>query len=439
MSPPLIPNTPPGVAPVFELGIGDRYDAASNAGRWGAARWSTAGADNEWGGNEPLWADIACEVLDAATFTGRDGSIEQFQVGTATLVVRNRDGWADYKPPTTADNVLNVRPGRQIRVGVSIAGAAPQWLWRGTIDTTEPGYIPGEGDTVTLGCVDAKGDAGRAEIPRTLVPVGAGETGSRRIGRILDNAGWPRARRAIDVDDIDLLETELGRQAAEELDATADSCSAAIYGDLAGRVAYRRKSWMAWPSGAPVDATIGNVAAGDICPSGWEVRYGRDDLTTVVVVGRPGQTPLVRTNSEGFAMHGFEPWRRQDLTPVDNFELSRIATRVLNTRSHKTMPRIASVTLHASTGAGEVAQLLATASPFKPSRYRVRHRSNGRTVFDRTMHVVGVRHTISPRDGWTARIALDDAIPFRTVASPARWSDANSRWSTDDQWANIAD
>jgi hypothetical protein len=51
MSTPYIPDTPPGVQLVVELGVGDRYDAEAIAAQWGIARWSTAGVENEWGGH----------------------------------------------------------------------------------------------------------------------------------------------------------------------------------------------------------------------------------------------------------------------------------------------------------------------------------------------------------------------------------------------------
>jgi hypothetical protein len=437
MSPPIIANTPPGVAPLIQVGIGDRYDASAIAGLWDTARWSTPGNENEWSGTEPLWNDITCEVLDVGTFIGRDGSADVFDVGTATVTVRNLDGWADYKPPPPgADNLLTIRPGRQCRVGVAfLADGVPHWLWRGVIDTTTPGYQPGEGDVVTFGCIDAKGDAGRAKMPRALTPVGAGEPAYYRISRTLDNIKWPKWRRALDVDDVQLHPTEFGTSAAAELDRTAESASGHVYGDLNGRVCFRRKDWMFWNNTAPVQATIGNVEAGDICPSGWEVRFGRDDITTRAIVGRTDETPLVVDDAEAVGLYGVEPFERSDLLPISNEEMSRIATRVLSARSPDVMPRIASVTLNASTGSGEVAQLLASCSAFTPSRLRCRHRAaDGRLVFDRTMLVVGIRHTISPAAGWTARITLDDALPYQQ-GNPARWSDPASLWSTDDEWA----
>ena len=69
------------------------------------------------------------------------------------------------------------------------------------------------------------------------------------------------------------------------------------------------------------------------------------------------------------------------------------------------------MTLDAKAARGDVAtmELMATCLPERPSRYlcRLRH-EDGRTIFDRNMHVVGTRYHLS-RDEWTVRAALDDA------------------------------
>ena len=59
-----------------------------------------------------------------------------------------------------------------------------------------------------------------------------------------------------------------------------------MYGDIEGRVAYRRRDWQLFTVGTPPDGTIGNVAPGDVCPTRWERPFDRADIATRVIVGR---------------------------------------------------------------------------------------------------------------------------------------------------------
>ena len=88
------------------------------------------------------------------------------------------------------------------------------------------------------------------------------------------------------------------------------------------------------------------------------------------------------------------------------------------------MPNVAAVTIDAATSVA-ARDLAATVDPTIPSRYRGYLREGGRVVFDRQFFAVGVSHRIDP-EGWTCRIALDDAGPFATVGN--RWDDA--AWDT---------
>ena len=50
-------------------------------------------------GEEPYWVDVTCYGVEIETFTGHDRATDQWEVGTATIVLDNNTGWADY-PPT---------------------------------------------------------------------------------------------------------------------------------------------------------------------------------------------------------------------------------------------------------------------------------------------------------------------------------------------------
>ena len=81
---------------------------------------------------------------------------------------------------------------------MSIDGGDPQVLWRGFVDQANPGFDAEVGDIVTLECIDAKGEAGRADIPAVDPPVGAGETIQARLNRICAGADWPTYWRHFD-------------------------------------------------------------------------------------------------------------------------------------------------------------------------------------------------------------------------------------------------
>lgn len=496
------------VTPFVEMGVGSIYTDSSTA-QWDVTEWDEPG--EHWASDQSYWYDVTCHVREVSTFAGRERAIDQFEIGTATIVMDNTSGWADY-PITmgdleTIETLLVVRPGRAIRVGV-IAFGTRYVLWGGFIDAANPTYEAGTAAMMTLECIDAKGDAGRTEIQSLAAPVGAGETVTQRITRILNMAGWPAYRRDIDSAGIALRANEMGGQAVDLLDQAADSAGGTVYGDLGTdtsdpRVAFRSRDWPNYDMDAVPIGTIGNygytgipahfisveipedpvgsglydpattlpvedpivdglyvtshpdVAAnedphgsmlltltgeyvpyvpGNTCPSSWELSFGRQDITTQTLLGRPDEperiypTPAqlaVSDNgfAQGLAMFGVETLTRNDLDTNADADLDWMAERILTTRSWKFMPRISAVTVTAKAGQPETIHTLAKASPFSPSRFRCQHRIDNRTIFNRLMMVVGVEHSITP-EMWTARIALDDAEPFLVAgAQPARWDE----------------
>ena len=95
----------------------------------------------------------------------------------------------DYPSTVTvpATSTRCSRCGRAVTcASVSPSTAAdPQWLWRGVLDGMEPGYDAEQGDICTFTCIDAKGDGGRPQLAAVTTAVGAGETASARVTRIL--------------------------------------------------------------------------------------------------------------------------------------------------------------------------------------------------------------------------------------------------------------
>lgn len=266
MSAPTI-DTLPGVRPFVEVGVGASYTDDTTWGQWDVDHWDDD-TESHWAGDQPLWLDITCHVLDVSTIAGRDRAVDKWEVGTATITCENVDGWADF-PHSIADllegdTLLSVRPGRSIRVGVQPYGQPAVTLWAGYIDAANPTYEAGTGDVMTFECVDAKGDAGRVDLAKLAAAAGASETVTARITRILNAGGWPTYRRRLDASGVALRATTLGGKTIDLLDRAAESAGGQVLGDLGGdtrdpAVAFHGRDWMNYPSSTVFDGTIANT------------------------------------------------------------------------------------------------------------------------------------------------------------------------------------
>lgn len=411
--------TVPGASPFVEVGVGDSRVTGS-ASQWDVARWDNAGA--RWNGDEPSWLDVSCHVVGVEDRRGRNRTTEHWEVGTATFTVANGDGWADLLAGAKPPGVLDVRPGRQIRWGMVLDGGPRRVLWRGVIDDQAAIYdgMLAVSDVATINAVDTLGDAGRTELVPLAAPVGAAETVTARLGRILDAVQFPPSRRLLDVDYTPLVATDLGGPAVDLLTVSADSSGGAVFADTAGRLVYRRRDWQVYLPTAPVDAVVGNVT-GAVCPTSYDVEMARADLTTRAIAGPAGGVPVVLEDVAAQTVYGIETGPpRTDLVTTDAGTLTAIARRLISARGAATMPRLAAVTFDAATTPA-ARDLVAAVDPTKPSRWRCVLVRDGRTVFDRVMYAVAVEHTWDAHR-WQCRVTLDDAAPYAAVGG--RWDQA---------------
>jgi hypothetical protein len=405
--------------PFLELGVGDSR-VPGNAAQWDVAKWDQPGSI--WSGVEPTWQDVTCEAFEVRIVLGRERTTDRFDVGTMSVTAANVSGWADLHPPDPDDlNTLMLRPGRQIRFGVDHQTLGRVVLFRGFVDVVDPVYEP-RSNVVRLQCVDAAGEVGRVKLSSD-VEEGDGQTVAQRIWRIFEAAFWPQPLRAIDATTTPLLPVVLDGQVLDLLGQAADSAGGAVFGDTQAVVTYKAQDWQTFPSSRPVDATIGNVAPGDVCPVRWERPFARADMANRVIVANVADPPtkVEVSDQDSWALYGIEPFERSDLSTRDVGDLATLANRYLKTRGPDTIPRIRTVALDARTG-DDVVDLLAAASPYRPSRYRCRLALERGVVFDQDHYCTGLGYVVTP-DSWTADLNLDIADPFAAVSAP-RWEPA---------------
>lgn len=409
--------------PFLELGLGDSR-VPGNAARWDVQRWDQP--DALWSGVEPDWQDVTCQGYQVDIAAGRERTTDRFEVGTMTVVAANVTGWADLEPPDPDDiNTLQLRPGRAVRFGVEHVTLGRVVLWHGFIDVVDPIYEPSAAaNTVRLQCVDALGEVGRQHLT-AADPTGADESVTARVGRILDAAQWPPSKRQLDATGTALLPAKLDGQAADLLSRAADSNGGAIFGDTDGDLVYRANGWQVYPSTRPVDATIGNVEAGDVCPVQWQRPFARADIATRVILQNqrePDPDVVLRDAEQWWALYGIETFERTDLDTRDVADLDQLATLYLRTRGADQAPRVRSVSLDASTG-DDVVDLLTSSSCYVPRRYRCRLELRRGLIFDAEHFCTGVAHSIGP-DSWTSDLNLDPAAVYAATSAP-RWEPAS--------------
>lgn len=329
---------------------------------------------------------------------------------------------------------LRLRPGRAIRVGVAHVTLGTRWLFRGFIDEILPVDTPEDWSTVTLKCIDALGEAGRAKIVSDT-ETGADEQARTRFARILNEIQWPATKRSISTSAIrELYAAELDGQVVDLLRQTADSEGGACYADVEGRILLQHHDWLLRSAADPVDATIGNVGVGDVCPGRWERSFARGDITTRVIVEADSPDDIERPSAivtddpQAQVLYGIEPYEKDDLWTRDANDRAQIAYRILASRSATlSMPRIKGVSIQLSDGSPDNAiDLLTRLSVHTPSRYRGRLQTDRGLVFDTRFFAVGVTHDLSAEE-WTADISLDRAYPYERL-DPVDYVWDTGRW-----------
>lgn len=136
------------VRPIMEVGIGSSVvDEA--AALWDVALWDDINA--RWNGDEPLWRDVACDVIDAHLELGRGRITDTFPVARADITVDNNSGWADPSIDFEQDSTVGHfsfpgTAGNYISTDVSnfILGPEICVLFRFRTSDWPPPYLTGE-------------------------------------------------------------------------------------------------------------------------------------------------------------------------------------------------------------------------------------------------------------------------------------------------------
>lgn len=132
------------------------------------------------------WTDVTEYVSSLGTRRGRDDELQQFQTGTASVTLDNRDGRFD-PANTSSPYAPYVAPMRPIRIKANVpAGgsyaAATYVLFTGYIEAWNPTWPSTWAETVQIDCVDGFG-------VYSVVATSASYSASSAYDRVLDLVG----------------------------------------------------------------------------------------------------------------------------------------------------------------------------------------------------------------------------------------------------------
>jgi hypothetical protein len=352
-----------------------------------------------------LVVDVSNLLDSIQTNRGRNISSEQFQTGTASIRLLDRNG--NFNPQNPASPYYTyLNPMRKMTITSTYLGVTYS-IFAGYItgyNTSTPKF---DGDIVytTITAVDGFRLFQNAQFFGVTGAV-AGETTGTRIGKILNTIGWPTALRDIDTGLTTVqADPATQRTALQALQTVATTEYGAIYMDTTGRCTFQdRNLTVSSVAGTPVVFKDDGTAIGY-----FDVKWVFDDtqvynLATVSRTGGSVQTAQDATSIAKFFTHSYNQsglLMQTDATALD-YAQAFVASR------KDTSSRVDELTLDLQQDnytAGTVAAL--SLDFFSPISVTTTQPNN--TTLSKTVQVFNVSHSITP-NSWKTRFGTAEPI-----------------------------
>jgi hypothetical protein len=350
--------------------------------------------------------DVSNKVDSIKTNRGRSANADNFQTGSMSLRIIDQNG--DFNPMNPASPYYNLlTPMRKVVISASY-GATTYPIFSGYItsyETTTPRDV-GEVVYTTIQAVDGFRLASNAQIS-TVASATAGQTSGTRIGKILDQIGWPSQQRDIDVG-LTTVQADPGnaRTALAALQTIESTEYGALYMDALGNFTFQdRELTSSSVAGTPV------VFNDDGTGISYNNALWRLDDTLVfnkATVSRVGGTLQVAFNQASIDKYFLHSYNEQNLMMQTDAEALNNALAYVASRQ-ETSIRCDAVTLDLYTDnydAGITAAL--DLDYFDP--VTVTTTQPGSSTLTKTLQVFGISHDIRPSSWKTTLTTLEPII-----------------------------
>jgi hypothetical protein len=350
--------------------------------------------------------DVSNQVDSIRTNRGRTALSDIFQTGTMSLRIIDQNG--DFNPMNTASPYYNLlNPMRKVTITASYDGNTYP-IFAGYItsyDTTTPRDV-GEVVYTTIQAVDGFRLFQNAQIT-TVASATAGQTTGTRIGKILDQIGWPVGMRDIDAGqttvqaDPGTLRTSLG---AMQLVTSTEYGS--FYMDALGNAVFQDRA-----------LTSSSVAGTPVIfnDNGTGISYNNalwklDDtlIFNKATITRTGGTPQVASNQTSIDKYFLHSYQEQNLLMETDAEALNNALAFVASRQ-ETSIRCDAITLDLYTDNYDAGILAALDLDFFDP-VTITTTQPGSSSLTKTLQVFGVSHDIKPTNWKTTFTTLEPII-----------------------------
>jgi hypothetical protein len=350
--------------------------------------------------------DVSNQVDSIRTNRGRTALSDIFQTGTMSLRIIDQNG--DFNPMNTASPYYNLlNPMRKVTITATY-GATTYPIFAGYItsyDTTTPRDV-GEVVYTTIQAVDGFRLFQNAQIT-TVASATAGQTAGTRIGKILDQIGWPIGMRDIDAGqttvqaDPGTLRTSLG---AMQLVTSTEYGS--FYMDALGNAVFQDRALTSSSvAGTPV------VFNDDGTGISYNNALWKLDDTLVfnkASITRTGGTTQVASNQASIDKYFLHSYQEQNLLMETDEEALNNALAFVASRQ-ETSIRCDAITLDLYTDNYDAGILAALDLDFFDP-VTITTTQPGSSSLTKTLQVFGVSHDIKPTNWKTTLTTLEPII-----------------------------
>jgi hypothetical protein len=352
--------------------------------------------------------DVSSQVQNITTTRGRNILTEQFQTGTATVVLADEAG--NFNPQNTSSPFFGLLlPLRKVQIAATdpTTGVTTN-IFSGYITTYDyrQSQFVGEVSTTTLTALDATQLLTLATVS-TVTGAVAGETTGVRFGRILDQVGWPSGLRDVDTGLTTVqANPTTARTATAALAQLALTEFGAFYVDVDGAVVFQDRLLTSTSVAGTPTAFVDSGAGIRYYNAEFKLDDSQIFNQANVTAGAISATYKDQTSVDQYFLHTYDATSllMDTATNADNWARAMVASR------KDTSIRCDSITLNLNTPdytAGVTAAL--TLDYFDP--ITVTQTQPGSSSITKTLQMFGVAHSINYLNGsWFTRFTTAEPI-----------------------------